>query len=184
MYLRAPARGDFQAWARVRDCSRAFLEPWEPVWAEDDLTRRAYIARIDRFQLLVREGLGLALFLVERSNEQLLGGITLTNIRRGATQSGTLGYWMGVDFAGRGFMAEAAGATIDFAFDLLKLHRIEAASMPENDRSVRLLKRLGFVPEGLARNYIQVNGRRRDHLLFSLLENDPRQTPSGRARLT
>lgn len=171
-YLRPPESDDFPAWARLRAASRAFLTPWEPVWPADDLTRGAFRQRLRRYRQEVADDVAYALFLF-RDDGALLGGLTLGQVRRGVSQTATLGYWMGAPHAGKGHMSRAVRATTAFAFNSLRLHRIEAACVPENDASRRLLERCGFQPEGMARSYLRINGAWRDHLLYALLEYDP-----------
>src|SRR5205814_508898 len=102
-----------------------------------------------------------------------VGGLTLANIRRGCAQAGSLGYWMGASYARQGYMTAAVKAVIPFAFGTLKLHRLEAACIPANVASVRLLEKTGFKREGFARQYLCINGIWQDHLLFAKLECDP-----------
>ncbi len=172
-YLRFPARSDFSAWRALRVESRTFLQPWEPSWASDELTRIAFISRIGRYERDYHEGNAIPMFLFRKSDDALLGGMTIGYIRRGASQSCMIGYWMGERHAGRGHMFEALQAVIPHIFQRLKLHRIEAACIPENERSVRLLEKAGFQREGFLRGYLKINGAWRDHLLFALLKSDP-----------
>jgi ribosomal-protein-alanine N-acetyltransferase len=102
----------------------------------------------------------------------LIGGLTLANIRRGVAQAGSIGYWMGAPYASRGYMTDAVRTLIPFAFGALRLHRLEAACIPTNTPSIRLLERLGFAREGLAREYLCINGVWEDHLLYALLASD------------
>ena len=172
--LRAPQPGDWSEWARLRSESRDFLVPWEPAWAADELTRDAFRRRLRRYGRDAREGYGYAYFILRIETGELLGGLTLSNIRRGVTQSVSLGYWMGRMHAGRGYMTEAVRAIVPFVFDELNLHRLEAACVPENDRSKAVLRKAGFAEEGYARAYLRINGVWRDHLLFGMLASDPR----------
>jgi ribosomal-protein-alanine N-acetyltransferase len=171
--LRAPQAGDFAEWADLREASRAFLIPWEPTWPADDLTRGAFRRRLRRYAEDQRADLAYPFFLFRQQDNVLLGGLTLGNIRRGVAQSGSLGYWMGVHYAGRGHMTAAVRALAGFAFSALRLHRIEAACIPSNAASVRLLERTGFSREGYARQYLCINGIWQDHLLFARLRDDP-----------
>ncbi|SON54665.1 putative ribosomal N-acetyltransferase YdaF [Hartmannibacter diazotrophicus] len=171
-YLRAPTMADFPAWATLRATSRSFLEPWEPRWPDDDLTRTAFKRRIKRYQREIREDSGYPFFLFRSSDEQLLGGATLSNVRRGVSLSCSLGYWMGEAYSGNGLMGEAVPRLLQFAFRDLRLHRVEAASIPHNERSIRLLEKAGFVREGFARRYLLINGKWQDHVLFAALVED------------
>jgi len=172
LYLRSPAPGDYQDWAELREASRAFLSPWEPTWPADDLTRTAFRRRLRRYQRDIRDDHCYPFFLFRLADDALLGGLTLSNIRRGVSQSCSLGYWMGAQHAGRGYMSEAVRAVTPFAFGTLRLHRIEAACLPSNARSIALLENAGFQREGLARRFLFIDGRWQDHLLFALLAED------------
>jgi [ribosomal protein S5]-alanine N-acetyltransferase len=170
--LRAPLRSDYEAWTDLRAGSRGFLQPWEPTWPEDDLTRAAFDRRIRRYTDEIRGDLGYPFFLVDREEHRLLGGVTLTHVRRRAAMSATLGYWMGFPHANRGLMSQALPVLCRMAFGPLRLERIEAACLPENAASIRVLEKTGFRREGYARRYLAIAGTRRDHLLFGLLKAD------------
>lgn len=172
VYLRVPQMKDFPAWREVRAASRAFLTPWEPLWPVDDLTRGAFRRRLRRYarDMLADEAYPLLLF--RRSDHQLLGGLTLSNVRRGVCQAASLGYWMGAPFAGQGYMKAAVSALLPVAHEVLHLHRVEAACMPGNQPSIRLLEGCGFVREGYSRQYLCINGVWEDHLMFARLRQD------------
>jgi ribosomal-protein-alanine N-acetyltransferase len=173
--LRTPDATDFLEWASVREQSRAFLVPWEPTWPSDDLTRPAFRRRLRRYAEDVRTDQGYAFFVFRRSDDALVGGLTLANVRRGVAQAGSLGYWMGAPYARQGYMTHAVRALIPFAFGPLRLHRLEAACIPTNSASIRLLEKCGFFHEGLARKYLCINGAWQDHLLYALLAGDERR---------
>lgn len=172
--LRPAHMGDFAQWARLREESRAFLARWEPIWPADDLTRLAFKRRLRRYQQDMRAGAAYPFLVFSPDNETLLGGVTLGQIQRGVAQSGVLGYWMGAPYAGKGIMTAAVRAVVSFAFDTLQLNRVEAACLPVNDASIRLLEKVGFTREGYARNYLCIDGRWQDHLLYGLVRGDPR----------
>jgi ribosomal-protein-alanine N-acetyltransferase len=171
--LRTPQMSDYPEWAELRALSRDFLAPWEPLWAADELSRSSYRRRVRHYLRDLREDLGYALFIFCAQTEVLVGGITVCNVRRGVTQACTLGYWIGAPYARRGYMTAAVRSVIPFVFDSLELHRLEAACLPANTASVKLLERTGFTREGLARRYLKINGVWQDHLLYALLESDP-----------
>ena len=177
IYLRPAVSGDFSAWVRLRSESREFLTPWEPVWPEDDLTRAAFRRRLRRQSDEMARDEAFSFLIFDAGADTLLGGLTLGGIRRGVAQSGTLGYWMGAPHAGKGRMTRAVAAAVRFGFSTLRLHRIEAACLPENTASQTLLEHNGFHREGLARAYLRINGAWRDHLLFALIE--PQATRLG-----
>lgn len=172
VYLRYPRAADYLAWSKLRGESRDFLTPWEPIWADDELTRGAFRRRIKRYQKETRLDSAYVFFVLRESDDTLLGGCTLSNVRRGVTQCCTLGYWVGQRFARQGYMSKAVKALIPFVFRTLGLHRIEAACLTDNEASRSLLTRCGFSQEGVARRYLLINGRWADHLLFALLKED------------
>ncbi|MDX5361198.1 MAG: GNAT family N-acetyltransferase [Alphaproteobacteria bacterium] len=180
LVLRPPEAADYASWAAIRRESRNFLQPWEPLWPVDDLTRMGYRRRLKRIQQDQREGTAFTFFLFPRGirGGGVLGGITLGNIRRGVTQSASIGYWMGERHAGQGYMGEAVDAILAFAFADLDLHRVEAACLPANDASRHLLLRHGFAWEGHARQYLKIAGEWRDHHLFARLATDDPRGPA------
>lgn len=178
LILRAPLAGDYSAWASLRMESREFLTPWEPVWSEDDLTRVSFRLRVKRAAREIATDEAYSLFILDARSETLLGGLTLGLVRRGVAQACTLGYWMGQRHAGKGHMTEAVRGALDFAFSDLALHRVEAACLPHNEPSRRLLERVGFRSEGEARGYLRINGVWADHRLYGILASDPRRSPA------
>lgn len=174
MTLRLPQHTDYIAWTSLRQMSREFLTPWEPTWADDHLTRKAFTNRVHWAQRSVTNGTGLPLFMFDRSDNALLGAITLDNVVRGPSQSGTLGYWIGQPYARQGYMREAILGLSHYVFDAFDLSRIQAACLPENEASRGVLEKTGFKYEGVAQSYLQINGRWRNHVIYSCLRHDRR----------
>jgi [ribosomal protein S5]-alanine N-acetyltransferase len=180
--LRAPERRDWRPWAELRGESRAFLTPWEPTWSPDALTRGAFNRRLARYATDWRNDQGYSFLLFRLEDDALLGGIGLTNVRRGVAESASLGYWIGEPHARQGYMTDAIETTVAFAFETLQLHRLEAACLPSNAASQGVLRKLAFRQEGYARRYLRINGEWCDHLLYALLaEEAGYQHPSERA---
>jgi [ribosomal protein S5]-alanine N-acetyltransferase len=168
--LRMPQVTDYTEWAALREESRDFLTPWEPTWPLDDLTRGAFRRRIRRYAEDLRTDQGYTFLIFRSSDLVMVGGLTLANIRRGVAQAGSLGYWMGETHTRQGYMTAAVRALISFGFTTLRLHRLEAACIPTNAGSIRLLENTGFIREGYARDYLCINGRWQDHLLYGRLK--------------
>ena len=180
MTLRLPQHGDFRAWTGLRATSAAFLGPWEPVWARDHLGRRSFTNRVIWAGRATGQGTALPLLLIRREDAALLGAITLDNIRRGPSQAGTLGYWVGQPHARQGYMREAIQSVVHHAFSVMDLSRIEAACLPENAASRGVLEKCGFKYEGVAQSYLQIAGRWRNHVLYANLRGDRRgRTDAG-----
>jgi len=173
LYLRASEMRDYIEWAELREKSRSFLTPWEPLWPIDDLTRASFRYRVRRHAEEMARDEAYSFFIFREEDDALMGGLSFGHVRRGVSQAATLGYWMGEPYAGKGHMTRAARAACAYAFEKRGFHRIEAACLPTNEPSKRLLERVGFKQEGYARSYLNINGQWRDHLLYALLETDP-----------
>lgn len=171
--LRPPQPGDYAAWATLRQQSRGFLQPWEPTWPADDLSHEAFRRRLSRYREEMRQDVAYPFLIFDTETQGLLGGITVANVRRRAAQSATLGYWMGVQHASKGTMTRAVKGLSRLGFQRFALERLEAACLPENLASIRVLEKAGFHREGYARSYLSIAGVRRDHLLFARLKTDP-----------
>ncbi len=169
--LRAPSMNDYVPWAELRALSRNHLKPWEPLWPRDELTRSSFRRRIRHYQREAREDLGYSYFIFG-PEQMLVGGISLSNVRRGVTQAAQLGYWLGLPHVGQGYMTTALKALLLHACGPLKLHRIEAACQPHNQRSINVLENCGFKLEGHARQYLMINGEWQDHALYAFLSSD------------
>src|SRR5262245_18840569 len=126
VYLRAPEPRDYADWSAVREASRGFLTPWEPTWAADELSRGSYRYKLRRYAEDARDDRAYALFVFREEDEALVGGATLSNIRRGVAQTASLGYWAGEMHARRGYITAAVRAVVRYAFEELDLHRVEA----------------------------------------------------------
>jgi len=182
VFLRPAEMADWHDWARLREHSRNFLTPWEPIWPSDDLTRAAFRRRVRRHAEEMARDEAFPFLIFRARDKALVGGLTVGQIRRGVAQAATIGYWVGVNYAGQGYMSRALRAAVAYSFQTLRLHRVEAACLPTNAASIRVLESAGFRREGLARSYLRINGRWQDHLLFAVLENDPPLPPRLRAR--
>ena len=174
MILRPPQHTDFRAWSDLRRASAEFLQPWEPSWSADHLTRKGFVNRVYWTNRSIQQGTAVPLFLVRRTDNGILGAITLDNIRRGPAQAGTIGYWIGEEYARQGYMREALTAMVHYAFEVLGLSRLESACLPENKASRAVLERCGYKYEGVAQSYLQINGRWRNHVLYAALRTDRR----------
>lgn len=174
VWLRVPQMADYAEWSHLRGTSESFLRPWEPEWAPDELTRSAFRRRLRYYQRDVRDGTGYAFFLFRNDDNKLLGGATLTNARRGVSQSVSIGYWVGAPYSRQGFMTAALRSLVPFVFNNLGFHRLEAACLPTNLASRRLLENCGFEQEGFARKYLKINGLWQNHLLFAAIDDELR----------
>jgi ribosomal-protein-alanine N-acetyltransferase len=167
--LRPPRASDYPEWRELRALSRPFLQPWEPTWPADDLSRAAFRRRLTAYARDREAGVAYPFFVFRAADDALTGGITLSNVRRGVAQMGSVGYWCGRPFARHGHTLAAVRALSDFAFGTLGLHRLEAACIPDNVASRRLLVKAGFAEEGYAKAYLKINSDWRDHVLFGLI---------------
>lgn len=169
LVLASPGRSDFAEWADLRERSRAHLAPWEPVWPTDVHTKADWSRRLRSWREGWQKGRAYVFLMRRLSDNRLVGGVSFTNVRGWPAQAANLGYWIGAEFEGHGYMREAVGALCAWAFAVLDLHRIEAGTLPVNERSQRVLTSVGFEKEGYARAYLEIAGRREDHVLFALV---------------
>lgn len=180
LVLRPLEGRDYRAWSELRSESREFLKPWEPSWSEDHLGRRSFSSRVYWTQRSIANGTAVPLAMIRREDAQLVGAITLDNIRRGPAQAATVGYWVGAPFARLGYMRDGLEAVVRYAFDTLDLSRLEAGCLPENAASRGVLEKTGFKYEGVAQSYLQINGRWRTHVLYAALRYDRRGKTDAR----
>lgn len=176
--LRPPQISDYGPWAELRAASRVHLAPWEPKWVRDELSKSGFRRRLRFYEREARDDNGYAFLIFSTANEVLIGGVTLSNVRRGVCQSAMLGYWLGAEHVGQGYMTRAVGAVLPFVFETLKLHRLEAATQAHNAPSIGVLERNGFQLEGHLRGYLKINGAWQDHLLYARMAED--KQPEGR----
>jgi ribosomal-protein-alanine N-acetyltransferase len=172
VFLRPPKRRDALKWQKLRMSSKSFLVPWEPSWDASSCTRRAYLRYFKNSNYLANMDRAYSFLIFKTNDKALLGGINIGNVRRGVSQSASLGYWIGEKHSRNGYMKEALKLLIPSLFIDLRLNRIEAATLEENIASKNLLKKIGFKKEGVLRKYLKINGTWRDHILYGLLEND------------
>ena len=145
--------------------NREFLTPYDPrrdpVFFTPDYQRLL----LAQDQAMSQAGAGHRFYIrLPESPDQVAGTVSLTSIVMGAFRSCFLGYKLDKDHLNRGLMTDAVGLVTDYAFSQLQLHRIEANVMPWNRASLRVVEKNGYEPEGLAREYLYINGRWEDHL--------------------
>ena len=173
LVVRLASDPDVPEIVRYFDENREHLRPFDPVRPPAFFEPRFWDAQVKQSvtEYLGDRALRLFLFLAEPPHS-IVGTVNFTRIERGVSQSCSLGYGLAATAQGKGYMEEALRPAIDFVFRSLRLHRIEADYMPHNRRSGNLLRRLGFVVEGYARDYLLINGRWEDHVLTSLTHAD------------
>ncbi len=170
--LRAPRLSDYEAWRILREESREHLTRWEPVWSAHEISFAAYKDRVKAYVRSIKRGVAAPYFMFDAESDALVGGVTLINILRGAAQSASLGYWTGAPHTRCGYARGGVQAVLDHGFSAMGLNRIEAACQPENAASIGLLDSLGFRREGYARDYLHINGKWRDHLIYAMTASD------------
>ena len=172
VFLRPPKRRDALKWQKLRLSSKKFLTPWEPEWDAGSCSRRAYLRYLKNSNYLANMDRAYSFLIFKNEDKVLLGGINIGNVRRGVSQSASIGYWIGEKYAKNGYMLEAIETLLPSLFVDLRLNRIEAATLEENIASRNLLKKIGFKKEGILRKYLKINGNWRDHVIYGLLQND------------
>lgn len=173
VHLRPPQAGDYADWARVRGENALRLKPFEPRWADGALKEDFFLKRLHRQANDWMNDRNYAFLIFQDTT--LIGGVNVNNVCRGAAHFASIGYWIDEAVEGRGLMFDALQTLNVYAFDHLRLHRINAATLPDNARSQKLLERLGFMEEGRAQKYLQIDGVWRDHILFGKWQDMPKR---------
>lgn len=176
VYLRTATMSDHASWAALREESRAHLIGWEQDWAPEDNSASSFRRRLRHYERQAKRAVSLPLLIFRRNDQTLLGGVTLSNIRYGAARTATIGYWIGHPYTRKGYGAVAVSAVLGHAFESIELNRVEAACQTENSASRSLLMKCGFSKEGLARDYLRINGAWRDHEIFAMTASDFRKS--------
>ena len=182
LLLRPPRTGDVTEIRRLLRANHEHLKPWNPAPppGEDPSSITEVSNTVLRQRRDWKRGRGFVLMLAERTEPNtFIGKIALSGIMRGAMFGAYLGYWMAKDFQGRGLATEGIAAALDFAFGPAGLHRVQAAIMPRNERSLRVIERLGFRREGYAERYLQIAGKWEDHIVFARTREEHVPAPAG-----
>ena len=177
--LRLPQLKDYEIWVNLRRKSENFLSEWEPERDKNFYSQSSFKARVTWAKHKFNEKKVIHVFIFRQKDGILMGAITLSHLKRGAAQSGSIGYWLGEPYIKNGYMSESLRALIFQVFKNFEVSRIEAATLPENKASRSLLENIGFKYEGVAQSYLQIAGRWRNHVMYSLLRDDRR----GRAKI-
>ena len=168
IHLRPPRPEDFHEWVTLRTRNRAYLTPFEPCWDENYQTPIYFVQRIRRQLREWNADRGYSFLIFKNDSGAMIGGMNVNHVCRGAAQYASLGYWIDESHQGQGLMTETIRLIVDFCFEKIHLTRVNAACLVHNTPSHRALMRAGFLQEGLARDYIEINGRLQDHILFGL----------------
>lgn len=174
LILRLPTFADYESWVLLRKKSENFLNKWEPEKDSNFYSRYFFNKRVSWAKKNFVKKTVLHLFLFLRSNNQLVGGITLDNIRFGPFKSATLGYWIGEEFSKKGIMTEGLNSLILYANKDIGISRIEAATLPNNAPSRRLLEKCNFKYEGVGQFYLQISGKWQHHILYANISDSRR----------
>ena len=170
--LRAPQYGDWKAWAEQRKTNKKYLQPWEPLWTLYELERSSFVKRVRMFERLSLHDEAYSFLIFKRDIHEFIGEINISNVQRGVIQSCSIGYWISKDSVGKGMMSESLELAKSFIFNELKLHRIEAACLPHNESSLKVLLKNGFIVEGTARKLLKINDKWQDHTVLSFITDD------------
>lgn len=170
--LRPPQYSDWKVWADERKKNKLYLQPWEPLWSINELERSSFVKRVRMFERLSHNDQAYSFLIFTSDNEDFIGEVNISNVQRGIIQSCTIGYWIAKDCEGKGMMSESLELVKEFIFNELKLHRIEAACLPHNMPSLKVLLKNGFIKEGTARKLLKINDKWQDHTVLSFILDD------------
>lgn len=168
IFLRPLRFRDRVSWNRVRAENREWLSPWEatiPAISEESYKELpTYFAMVKILNREARHGRSFSFAIWSEKN--LIGQISLGGVIYGAMRGGQIGYWIDRNFANRGYTTKAVEMLTQYAFDVLKLHRVEINLRPENAASRRVAEKAGYVYEGERPRYLHIDGQWRDHICF------------------
>ena len=170
--LRLPEPEDVDAFLELVVRNRDHFRPYEPRRPPTYFTRAGQRDQIAAAQRQARMGERFEFGIWENGSSALVGRISLGGISRGALQNAYLGYGVDIEHGGRGIATKAVTLAVEVAFEDLGLHRVQAAVVPENTASARVLEKAGFREEGLARRYLFLDGQWKDHRMFALTSDD------------
>ena len=170
--LRPPQYNDWRTWADERKKNELYLQPWEPLWSINELERSSFVKRVRMFERLSHNDQAYSFLIFKSDNEDFIGEVNISNVQRGIIQSCAIGYWIAKDCEGKGMMSESLELVKKFIFNELKLHRIEAACLPHNKPSLKVLLKNGFIKEGTARKLLKINDKWQDHTVLSFIVDD------------
>jgi len=170
VHLRYPVPNDHDEYLALKRASKAFHQPWEPLPrpGSDPYGSAAF----DKMLASASSERKRCFLVVKNTEPKIVGVVNLSEISRGCFQNCFMGYWVGQPYRGHGFMTEALRLAVDYLFDDLDLHRVEANIIPSNAASIALIKRLGFRLEGLSQRYLKINGEWQDHERWALTREE------------
>lgn len=169
LFLRLSALEDVAEIIRYYKANQAYFAPYHPLWPPEFFSEQLWQERVQLYEQEFWSGNSVRLFIFAKDKpNQIIGNVNLTVVLRGTAQSCNLGYNLAEAAQNQGFMHEALTGVLEFAFSDLNLHRVMAQYMPRNERSGKVLKKLGFTIEGYARDYLLIAGQWEDHILTSL----------------
>lgn len=157
---------DARDWDDVRRRNRDWLLPWDATSPDPRAMPVSFRSMVRRYNAQARIGESLPWLLTV--DGALAGQVNVAGIVRGSAQSAHVGYWIGREFAGHGYVPTGVAMAIDYCFRVLRLHRVEINIRPENTASLRVVHKLGLRPEGLRERYLHIDGDWRDHLAFAV----------------
>ncbi|WP_307893569.1 GNAT family N-acetyltransferase [Bacillus swezeyi] len=169
VYIRPLTAEDAEACLKLQTDNRSFFEQFSMERNDDFYTIEGQKKRLQRFYENMQNDEDYYLGIFHQADDALIGTINLFQILRGSLQSAFIGYFLDEKHNGKGYTTEAAKLIVEYAFEDLKLHRVEAGVMPHNLASIRVLEKAGFHKEGIARKNVKINGKWEDHQLLAVI---------------
>ncbi|MCJ8323200.1 MAG: GNAT family N-acetyltransferase [Rhizobiales bacterium] len=167
IYIRMAEKSDYPQFFAVRRANQQFLQPFEPIWAANALSKKVFYARVRNDQHEAGQDRKYGFLIFENTSKTLVGGVNINNVQRGVFQACSLGYWMAESQNSKGYMTEAVTLITDKCFKIWGFNRVQAATLLGNIASIRVLEKCGFEAEGEAKRYLKINGQWQDHRLFA-----------------
>lgn len=182
IYIRRLELDDAQSWLDLRRKNYDFRSQFIPMLPDRYSSLNEQRKVIEQVIENWEKGLGYGFGVFLSTHHQLIGRVNLNHVVRGAWDNCLIGYFIDQELNGRGYATEAVRQAVDFAFHQVGLHRVEAAVLPFNKASIRVLEKCGFRKEGYAKHYLKLNGKWEDHLIYAITQEDVNSKPINRSQ--
>jgi ribosomal-protein-alanine N-acetyltransferase len=169
LVVRFPARTEAASICHFMHDNEAYFAAWEPLKSQDYFTEHYWLQKIQQNNADFYAGTSCCFTLYGRDDDAIIGMVNYSTIVRGCFHSCFLGFKIGEAYQGQGLMTEAIMASLDYMFHTLNLHRVSANYMPRNHASARVLEKCEFQKDGIAKDYLYINGQWEDHVLMSMI---------------
>jgi ribosomal-protein-alanine N-acetyltransferase len=172
VYINPVHRSEVESLLELETRNKEFFNQYAPNRDSDFYTLEGQVKRLEKMEENREKDLGYSFGIYLNENKELIGTIGFFKLERAPAHKAMVGYSLDKERNGKGYMTEALKLIVDFGFNQIKLHRIEAEVMPHNIASIRILENIGFHKEGIAKKNVMINGKWEDHQVLAIINDD------------